>query len=314
MGQTSTPSVAFNFAKAHVVLIDSNQVFLKLMAGILAGFGFRKIERLGEVPSPSEFGSVAQADLVLIDPYPNEKAAFDLIRDLRLNRQGASVSAPILIVTSAVFVKLIHEMRQSGADYVVAKPFSTSVLLDRILWVANSEGRRGNLVTPRHRLVDRQRSGNVVSRLNRFLNIAGGISVEDAKRRAEHAVALMADEAMSDIEASVEQLRVKLIGLTAAPANDDKRAVLGLANNVSCIAGMFERPGLGRAAASLCELVDGLALSGGWDAPAVHLHFEALRLLRAGKLSPAQEAHLLGGLARVVARIAPPAELARQPG
>lgn len=56
-------------------------------------------------------------------------------------------------------MRLITNTRRCGADYVVAKPFSTSGLLARLLWVANTEGRRGGELTAPAEIVNTSGSG-----------------------------------------------------------------------------------------------------------------------------------------------------------
>ena len=61
---------------------------------------------------------------------------------------GPNAAAPGIMLTAYTYVRLITTARQCGADYVIAKPFSTQGLLERILYVAESEGRRGELIAP----------------------------------------------------------------------------------------------------------------------------------------------------------------------
>ena len=68
---------------------------------------------------------------------------FEFVKWVRSERLGSNSNVPIFIVTGHAFLRAVTETRQAGADYVIAKPYSPSVLLDRIVWVAETEGRRG---------------------------------------------------------------------------------------------------------------------------------------------------------------------------
>lgn len=140
--------VSFNFANASVVIIDGSPICIEVLTGILAGCGFRKLFRCTDLASGTDAVKMHRVDLVLLDPYAFGDAAFKFVAWLRSERRGPNATAPVIMLTAYTYVRLITSARQCGADYVIAKPFSTQGLLDRILWVAESEGRRGELIAP----------------------------------------------------------------------------------------------------------------------------------------------------------------------
>ncbi|MBI3440143.1 MAG: response regulator [Proteobacteria bacterium] len=141
-------ALSFNFNNASVAMIDSSPLCLEVMTNILAGYGFRKMHRCADLAVGTETIKSHGIDLLLIDPMSYGEGAYDLIRWLRAERFGPNSSVPIIITTAHTRMRLITTTRQCGADYIVAKPFSTACLLERILWVATSEGRRGELIAP----------------------------------------------------------------------------------------------------------------------------------------------------------------------
>jgi DNA-binding response OmpR family regulator len=138
----------FNFGNASVVMIDASPIFTEVLTGILSGCGFRKLHRCSDLASATETLRAHVVDLVLIDPYAFGEAAYDFIQSLRLERRGPNASVPIIIVTAYTYVRLINAARRCGADYVISKPFSTRGLLERIVWVAESESRRSQQGAP----------------------------------------------------------------------------------------------------------------------------------------------------------------------
>jgi DNA-binding response OmpR family regulator len=143
----TSKGASFNFSKASVLVIDANALFLDLLTGVLQGFGFRRIQRCQDIEVATTLLKTRAFDLVLIDPYPNNARAYRLIRELR-EAGNANSSAPILIVTGHTYLRLVADTRECGADFVIAKPFSMGSLLERVLWVAKVEGRRGGLLAP----------------------------------------------------------------------------------------------------------------------------------------------------------------------
>ena len=141
-------STTFNFSKAVVLTVDRNSVCLDVMSQILSGFGFRRFHRCSDIEGVEDIVRTRNLDLILIDPYGFDKRAYDFIRWLRNERIGSNSSVPVVVVTSQTDVDRIKLATESGADFVVAKPFAPIVLLDRILWVAKGEGRGGFMATP----------------------------------------------------------------------------------------------------------------------------------------------------------------------
>ncbi|MBI1250023.1 MAG: response regulator [Alphaproteobacteria bacterium] len=148
MSQPAPPQTTFNFSRASVVLIDANQLCLQVMTGILAGFGFRKMQKCLDLSIGTDAVKRQAVDLILLDPAPFGEMGYDFVRWMRSEKIGSNAAAPVIIVTAFTSVRMITACRRCGADYVIAKPFSTSQLLERIVWVAESEGRRGELVAP----------------------------------------------------------------------------------------------------------------------------------------------------------------------
>jgi DNA-binding response OmpR family regulator len=140
--------LTFNFANASVVMIDSSTIFIEVLTGILSGCGFRKMFRCTDLRGGTDIVKTHSVDLVLIDPYTFGEGAYNFVSWLRSERRGPNSAVPVIILTAYTYVRLITAARQCGADYVIAKPFSTQGLLERILYVAESEGRRGELIAP----------------------------------------------------------------------------------------------------------------------------------------------------------------------
>lgn len=147
-GRSLKAEVTFNFANASVVMIDASPICIEVLTGILSGCGFRKMYRCADLASGTNVVKTHSVDLILIDPYAYGEGGYNFIQWLRSERRWPNGSVPVMILTGYTYVRLITAARQCGADYVVAKPFSTQELLERIIFVAKSEGRRGELIAP----------------------------------------------------------------------------------------------------------------------------------------------------------------------
>lgn len=133
---TASAELTFNFSEASVLIVDENAGFMDLTALMLSGFGFRKLHRCQSLGESHAFSQDVEVDLILVDPFPRADEGLALIRGMRQRQQPTDPPLVVIVVTGHTPRELIQEARAVGADYVVAKPFSSSTLLERILWSA----------------------------------------------------------------------------------------------------------------------------------------------------------------------------------
>ncbi len=130
----------------------------------------------------------------------------------------------------------------------------------------------------------------------------GGVRVGAALGKAEQNLALIRDDCVASLDALLAEL-LSLCGRGGPPPSDEVRGeIYRISNEIHGIAGVFDLPELGRAAYSLCELVDRLATLGRWHQASVDVHLSALQLLRKPG-SAADPANLLERLRALVAQI-----------
>ncbi len=132
----------FNFAGARVAVLDRSKFSFRILKGALAGFGFRHMIGFESADEALSKLAVMPADLVFCDPYPDTSKVLAAVRTLREPRFGETSIAPIVVTTPHVILDVVKASRDAGVDFIVAKPFSASTLLDRIVWAAKRPGRR----------------------------------------------------------------------------------------------------------------------------------------------------------------------------
>ena len=135
----------FNFTKASVMIVDRNPICLKILTGILSGFGFRKIRQYETLKGAATEITSWPVDLIFVDPEPFGAEAYDFVRWLRSDKASDCSAAPVIMVTGYTPLRQVTASRQCGADFIISKPFSTSIVLSRLLLVAENESRRGML-------------------------------------------------------------------------------------------------------------------------------------------------------------------------
>lgn len=135
----------FNFSTVRVGALETSKFAFHMLRNILAGYGFRSIAAFD---TPEEAVSklvITPIDILFFDPMGRHHSVFAAIRSLREPRFGETSIAPFVAITAEVSLEVMKSARESGVDFVIAKPFSPTTLLERIMWAAKRPGRRDAL-------------------------------------------------------------------------------------------------------------------------------------------------------------------------
>jgi len=133
----------------------------------------------------------------------------------------------------------------------------------------------------------------------------GGKTIAEAVAGAEARL----EDIKDDCLASLDKILASLAELIENPNYLRREEVLAglydLSNDIVGIAGVAGLGDMGKAAFSFCDLLDVFIDQGGWNAAAVEVHMNGLKLLRtmSDKIGEAGRAQILEGLFAVVKRI-----------
>lgn len=132
------PDARVNLTKANVIVVDGSAHSLDVTAQILKGFGVAVVQRFGNLSDANKFVSQRTADLLLIDPSIEDGAGYDFVCELRRSTRPIA-TIPVMLISGHVHKSDLARARDSGANFVVAKPLAPIVLLQRLLWVARDK-------------------------------------------------------------------------------------------------------------------------------------------------------------------------------
>lgn len=133
------PSQYINLDKAKALVVDDNPQSLDILIGVLTSFGLRNITRKADGKEAQEELKYTAYDLVLLNGALPELDGYDLTRWLRREADEANRMTPVIIVTSHTRRSQVEKARDCGANFIVTKPISPAVMLERILWVARGD-------------------------------------------------------------------------------------------------------------------------------------------------------------------------------
>ncbi|WP_421729646.1 response regulator [Brevundimonas sp.] len=128
-----------NLARSTVLLVDHNQKSLDMLSSIFHGFGVKQQIKRGSTAEAVEVVETRDVDLILIDCSMPGMDGYDFTRWLRRETPAPVRYTPVIMLTGHAAQSKVHKGRDCGASFVVTKPLTPSVLLQRILWLAGDE-------------------------------------------------------------------------------------------------------------------------------------------------------------------------------
>jgi CheY-like chemotaxis protein len=136
MSPAPRPSPRINLAQTSVLLIDDSPQALDILSSIVQGFGVREQIRCGSAMEATEIVKRRMVDLILVDCAMPRMDGHDFVRWLRRETPQPTCLTPVIMLTGHAGPSSVHKSRDCGASFVVTKPLTPGVLLQRILWLA----------------------------------------------------------------------------------------------------------------------------------------------------------------------------------
>ncbi len=130
----------FNLSKTVVLVFDPTPLGLAIVSQILTGFGARKIHRCGTIDEAKQVVADFEVDLMIIDAMAESGEGYEFVRWLRANVPEPNRHTPVLLTAAHTRASDVANARDCGSHFIVAKPLSPIVVLERIIWIAK-EGR-----------------------------------------------------------------------------------------------------------------------------------------------------------------------------
>ena len=134
-----TANTRINLDKLSVLLLDDNQQSLDILSQVLSGFGVRSIIKIDNAEEAMKVVQRQVFDFIMTDGTMPGMDGYEFTSAVRRLQNQPNAFVPILLVTGHARESQVHKARDCGANFVVAKPITPKVLLDRIFWVAKED-------------------------------------------------------------------------------------------------------------------------------------------------------------------------------
>ena len=136
VGESLRESAVFNFNGAMTMVIDDSPFALELTAQAVLGFGIQVRHACSSAAEAIAVLRDHPVDLILVDCEMPGMSGYEFVRWLRRSGLEPNAFAPVIMTAAHVRRSKVSEARDCGANFLITKPFSASVLLERIVWVA----------------------------------------------------------------------------------------------------------------------------------------------------------------------------------
>jgi CheY-like chemotaxis protein len=106
---------------------------------IFQGFGVRHPYRCENMSEAMEICRSTDLDLVVCDGSLPGGETYDFIAALRRSDLEPNRYSPVMVIQGHTPITQIEQARDCGANFVVAKPMTPKLLLERIMWIAQEQ-------------------------------------------------------------------------------------------------------------------------------------------------------------------------------
>ena len=119
-----------------MLLVDGGGQGMNITAQLLAGFGVHTPARAATAEEAMQVCDGPALDLILCEPALPGRDGYAFVRQLRRSGLEPNAFAPVVLISAHTPRSKVLEARDCGANFIVRKPLSPRVMLDRILLIA----------------------------------------------------------------------------------------------------------------------------------------------------------------------------------
>lgn len=188
MSIAKAPKALLNLQKTTVLVADADIMGQNIVVQILSGFGARNIVRCEDIEELKRQVTVANFELIIIDPSSFGAEGYEVIGWIRRTLAAPNKHAPVLVATGHTAQNRVGQLRDAGANFIVSKPMSPAILLDRILWMSREKRpyiETDNYAGPDRRWHDKALPDGVPGRRQKDREAAARIAAGGAMSQAD---------------------------------------------------------------------------------------------------------------------------------
>lgn len=129
-------SAVVSLGSCVTMVVDDSPFSLELTTQSLLGFGIQTRWPCHSGAEAMEILKDNPIDLLIVDVEMPGMDGLELVRWLRRSRLDPNAYVPIIMTGGHIRRRKLDSVRDSGAHFLLTKPFSATALLERIVWAA----------------------------------------------------------------------------------------------------------------------------------------------------------------------------------
>ncbi len=129
----------FELATASILVFEHTPEEARAVGQVLCSFGARNVREVFQLSAARAAATSERLDLIIADPYAAVGQAMDFLRWARRAPNVANRFAPAILLAAAGERSPIATLRMAGANFIIAKPYTTETLRNRIDWVGRDQ-------------------------------------------------------------------------------------------------------------------------------------------------------------------------------
>ena len=133
------PASRVNLERASILLLDGSALGMSILAQIFSGFGARSLHKCWTVAEAKKLLTENEIDLVVLNDDVSGEPGFEVIRWLRRLDKNPNSFASTILVSGHIKRAAVQRTRDCGANFLVSKPLSARIMLERVMWVAREK-------------------------------------------------------------------------------------------------------------------------------------------------------------------------------
>lgn len=131
--------VRINLEKAIVMIVDDNPGAQDLLNSVMQGFGVGELVRAASANDAMDLVKARTFDLILCEASMARMDGFDFVHWLRRSGLKPNAFIPVILLTGHTAKSKVEKGRDCGANYIVSKPLTPMILMERIVFVSKDQ-------------------------------------------------------------------------------------------------------------------------------------------------------------------------------
>jgi DNA-binding response OmpR family regulator len=122
-----------------VLAVEDSAPAMEVLTQILLGFGVNRAVKCRSFDDARQAAVATSFDLILVDDDALSEDGARFVSEVRGDPNGCNYTSPVIMLCPSATADRVRRLRDIGAHFVVGKPISPGVLLQRIAWIAHEK-------------------------------------------------------------------------------------------------------------------------------------------------------------------------------